>query len=39
MMEFPNKERPMELKNLKVIAFVQNDDDGEVLQAVQVDVK
>jgi hypothetical protein len=39
MLEFPNKERPMELKNLKVVAFVQNDDDGEVLQAVQVDVK
>jgi hypothetical protein len=37
--EFPNKERPMELKKLKVVAFVQNDDDGEVLQAVQVDVK
>jgi hypothetical protein len=37
--EFPNKERPMELKKLKVVAFVQNDDDGEVLQAVQVEVK
>ncbi|HJT75913.1 MAG TPA: hypothetical protein VJ739_01820 [Gemmataceae bacterium] len=31
--------RPLELKNLKVIAFVQNDKSKEVLQAVQVDVK
>jgi hypothetical protein len=37
--EFPNKERPLELKKLKVVAFVQNDDGDEVLQAVQVDVK
>ena len=37
--EFPNKERPMDLKKLKVVAFVQNDDDGEVIQAVEVDVK
>jgi hypothetical protein len=36
---FPNKERPMELKKLRVVAFVQNDDTGEVLNAVQVDVK
>jgi hypothetical protein len=34
---FPS--RPLELKNLKVIAFVQNDKSKEVLQAVQVDVK
>jgi hypothetical protein len=30
--------RPMALKNLKVVAFVQNDETNEVLQAVQVDV-
>ncbi|MFO0845029.1 MAG: hypothetical protein U0797_22005 [Gemmataceae bacterium] len=36
--KFPNKERPLELKKLKVIAFVQNDRGGEVLQAVQADV-
>jgi hypothetical protein len=36
---FPNKERPLDLKKLRVIAFVQNDDTGEVLNAVQVDVK
>jgi hypothetical protein len=36
---FPNKERPLELKNLRVIAFVQNDLTKEVLQAIQVDVK
>jgi hypothetical protein len=35
---FPNKERPLELKKLKVIAFVQNDKGGEVLQAAQADV-
>jgi hypothetical protein len=31
--------RPMALKNLKVVAFVQNDETNEVLQAVQVDVE
>ncbi|OAI54805.1 hypothetical protein AYO44_03005 [Planctomycetaceae bacterium SCGC AG-212-F19] len=36
--EFPSKERPMDLKKLRVIAFVQNDATKEVLQAVQVDV-
>jgi hypothetical protein len=36
---FPNKERPMELKKLRVIAFVQNDQTREVYQAVQVEVK
>jgi hypothetical protein len=36
--EFPHKERPMDLKKLRVIAFVQNDSTKEVLQAVQVDV-
>ncbi|MBL8794740.1 MAG: hypothetical protein JNM56_12605 [Planctomycetia bacterium] len=37
-LDFPNKERPMELKNLSVVAFVQNDATKEVLQAVQVEV-
>jgi hypothetical protein len=36
---FPNKERPLELKKLYVVAFVQNDDNGEVFQAIQVEVK
>ena len=36
---FPNKERPMEMKKLKIVAFVQDDDSGEILQATQVDVK
>lgn len=36
---FPNKERPLDLKNFRVIAFVQNDSDLEVLQATQADVK
>jgi hypothetical protein len=35
---FPNSQRPMELKNLKVVAFLQDDDTKQVLQAVQVDV-
>jgi hypothetical protein len=35
---FPHPERPLALKNLKLIAFVQNDATREVLHAVQVDV-
>jgi hypothetical protein len=35
---FPGKDWPLEMKNLKVIAFVQNDKNLELLQAVQVDV-
>jgi hypothetical protein len=31
--------RPMALRNLRVVAFVQNDETGEVLQAAQVDVE
>ena len=37
-LEFPSKDRPMELKKLKVIALVQNDITKEILQAVQADV-
>lgn len=36
--EFPRPDRPLELKKLKLIAFVQNDATGEVLNAVQVDL-
>jgi hypothetical protein len=36
---FPNKDRPLDLKKLSVIVFVQNDETGEVLNAVQVAVK
>lgn len=36
---FPNKNRPLDLKKLKVVAFVQNDKTKEILQAVQVDVQ
>jgi len=36
---FPNDRRPLEMKKLKVVAFVQDDDTKEVLQATQVDVK
>ena len=35
---FPNKDRPLELKKLRVVAFVQNDATREVLQAIQVEV-
>jgi hypothetical protein len=36
---FPTKDRPLDLKNLRVVAFVQNDQTKEVLQATQADVK
>ena len=36
---FPTKDRPLDLKKLRVVAFVQNDETGEVLNAVQVEVK
>ena len=35
---FPRPDRPLALKNLKLIAFVQNDATREILHAVQVDV-
>ena len=35
---FPHPERPLAMKNLKLIAFVQNDTTREILHAVQVDV-
>ncbi len=31
-------ERPLALKNLKIVAFVQNDETNEILQAAQIDV-
>jgi hypothetical protein len=37
--KFPGKLPDVELKNLRVVAFLQNDKTREVLQAVQVDVK
>lgn len=37
--EFSKPDRPMDLKNLKVIAIIQDDATGEVLNATQVDVK
>jgi hypothetical protein len=36
---FPNDRRPLDLKKVKVVAFVQDDDTKEVLQAAQVEVK
>jgi len=36
---FPDAQRPMRLRDLRVVAFVQNDDTSEVLQALEVPVK
>jgi hypothetical protein len=36
---FPDKERPIELKKLRIVAFIQDDDGGDILHAAQVDVK
>jgi len=36
---FPNSRRPLDLKDLRVVAFIQDDQTKEVLQAAQVDVK
>lgn len=35
---FPNPDRPLDLKTLKVVALVQDDDSGEILQAVELPV-
>lgn len=36
---FPDAQRPLSLRNLSVVAFVQNDETGEVLQAIEVPIK
>ena len=36
---FPDSQRPLRMRDLHVVGFVQNDDSGEVLQAVDVAVK
>jgi hypothetical protein len=36
---FLTEDRPLDLKNLKVVAFIQNDKTKEVLQAVQADLQ
>jgi hypothetical protein len=36
--EFPRPDRPLELRNLKVVAFIQNDETSEVLTATQVEL-
>jgi hypothetical protein len=38
-MQFAKPTRPMDFKHLKVVAWVQNDEDGTVIQAAQADVK
>lgn len=35
---FPSADRPMDLKNLRVIAFVQDDKDQKILQGLQIEV-
>jgi hypothetical protein len=35
---FPYPQRPMDLKGLKVVVLLQNDETGEIVQAVQLDV-
>ena len=35
---FPYPERPLDFKKLKVVALVQNDETGEIVQAAQFDV-
>jgi hypothetical protein len=37
--KFPDTDRPLEFKSLRVVAFVQNDANKEILQAVEVPVK
>jgi hypothetical protein len=37
--KFPNPQRPLDLKNLRVVAFLQNDTSHEILQAVMVEVQ
>jgi hypothetical protein len=37
--EFPNSDRPLVLKNLRVVAFIQDDATSEVIQAAQVEVE
>ena len=37
--EFSFPARPLALKNLRVVAFLQNDETGEILQAVQVELE
>lgn len=37
--EFAKPARPLDLKNLRVIAFVQNDATGDILTAAQVDLE
>ncbi len=36
---FPNDHRPLDFKDLKVIALVQNDKTGEIAQACQIEVE
>ncbi len=35
---FPSDKQPLDLKNLKVVALVQDDKTGEILQAAEVDL-
>ena len=37
--EFPKPDRPLALKSLKLVVFIQNDETRDVLQAVQLDLE
>jgi hypothetical protein len=37
--EFPRPDRPLDLKNLKLVAFVQNDATSEILNATMIDLE
>ncbi len=37
--EFPKADRPLALKNLKLIVFIQNDETRDVVQAIQLDLE
>jgi hypothetical protein len=36
--KFMDEEHPLDMKKLKVVAFIQDDDSKEIIQAVQIDV-
>ena len=37
--KFSSANRPVSLKNLRMVAFIQDDESNDVLQAIQVEVK
>jgi hypothetical protein len=37
--DFTKPDRPLALKNLKLVVFIQNEENRDVLQAVQLDLE